>query len=356
MTYYTYEWDTNGIYPDRTRILGYPVMNCNIGALNDEPASTDWKDYTKTYGTLYQWGRKDPFPPCKYVGKLGQVYNYDEENAHIVVYDNEMKKIDLTGNNGMPGSGDGYEVFNTILTTNLESQTCEGGINFSIQHPTMFIAAANQLTSSSSSFDGPNNYINQGDWLPQQDDCLWGGTDTYTKRYEAYTMESNTLQASLRDNYGENKTIFDPCPYGWRTAPGDIWLGFTSTGKNVTAIANINCIEEAFADVCDYMGYHFYMQGWKRGQTSFFPTQGSRIASGQSFYGGICGNYHNATADEIVDVYQGGTTYERACKRVDILHVHAQSSTSGKINIFEDQLVYYNRAVAGPVRCVRETK
>ncbi len=32
-------------------------MKCNLGA-----KSGNANDYGKTYGTVYQWGRKDPFP------------------------------------------------------------------------------------------------------------------------------------------------------------------------------------------------------------------------------------------------------------------------------------------------------
>ncbi|MCD8285050.1 MAG: fimbrial protein, partial [Prevotellaceae bacterium] len=43
LTYTHYLWDENGIYTD-TRVTGYPIMRCNLGALADEPASTSWED------------------------------------------------------------------------------------------------------------------------------------------------------------------------------------------------------------------------------------------------------------------------------------------------------------------------
>ncbi len=358
ITYYTYDWDDTGIHTDKARILGYPVMNCNLGALADKPASTAWSDYSKTYGTLYQWGRKDPFPPCKYNGRISNIYNYDEEKANVVVYDNGMEKISMTDNDGLVGSGDGFEVFNTIRTISLTTQTQAYGIEYSIQNPTMFISAADKLSYSSSSYDDPRNYDNLGDWLPGHDDYLWGGTDSYTKSYKVYSIDSgNSFTASLKDNYGPDKTIFDPCPYGWRTAPGDLWLGFTINGKNQSFDAsNINCSETTTTEIDNNRGYHMYMQDWKSGQTSFFPTQGSRMPSGQPILGGICGNYHNATADELVDVKFDGTVYSAACERVDILHLHAINSSASKVNIFETGMTYYSRAVAGPVRCVRDTK
>ncbi len=358
ITYYTYDWDDTGIHTDRTRILGYPVMSCNIGALADDHTTTSWSDYSRTYGTLYQWGRKDPFPPCKSNGRISNIYNYDETTANVVVYDNGNNKIDMTNNDGLAGDGDGFKVFNTIRTINLTTQTQAYGIEYSIQNPTMFISAAGKLSYSSSSFDNPNNYDNLGDWLPAHDDNLWGGIDDYTKSYTVYSIDGgDAFTASLKNNYGPEKTIFDPCPYGWRTAPGDIWLSFTIDGRNQSFNAsNINCSETSTTEIDNNRGYHMYLQDWKRGQQSFFPTQGSRMPSGQPILGGVCGNYHNATADDLVDVKFNGTVYPQACKRVDILHLHAINTTSSKVNIYETGMTYYSRAVAGPVRCVRETK
>ena len=74
------------------------------------------------------------------------------------------------------------------------------------------------------------------------------------------------------------------------------------------------------------------------------------MASGQCWLGGICGNYHNATSDATIKV--NNVTIDR----VNILHMHAQRGAEHKINIFEDNLAYYNKAVAAPVRCVRDRK
>ena len=69
VTYYTYDWDNNGIYPEKPRIQGYAVMSCNLGALaeNQKGIGTGLHRYpdemTQAFGMLYQWGRKDPFPP-----------------------------------------------------------------------------------------------------------------------------------------------------------------------------------------------------------------------------------------------------------------------------------------------------
>ena len=63
VTYYTYDWDQNGIYPEKPRIQGYAVMSCNLGALaeNQEGTGNGLHRYpdpmTQAFGMLYQWGR-----------------------------------------------------------------------------------------------------------------------------------------------------------------------------------------------------------------------------------------------------------------------------------------------------------
>ncbi len=373
ITYSHYNWNSEGIQTD-TRVTGYPVMNCNLGALSSETGSS-WSEYTRTYGMLYQWGRKDPFPPVKTNGKKQYLYNYDNTTGNVNVNDNSDTQIYLTGNDGAPGEGKAFEVFNTVMTTSSEiTQTQAGGIEYSIHNPTIFIASCIKLSSFSSSiYNSVSSYSNQGDWLPGGDDDLWGGNGTSEFKYTPYNdlnaSDSNErFIASIEDNYGDYKTIFDPCPYGWRAAPGDLWLGFTKDGLNFNSVSKgglstmhdwVNCSEKTVSEVGTNMGYHMYMNGWQDdGVVSFFPTQGSRLASGQPAHGGICGNYHNATVDDVVNVRDYlGNTVENAIRRVDIIHFHYDSAGSlAQVNPFEKELIYYNRAVAGPIRCVRDTK
>ncbi len=390
LTYYHYKWDENGINTDNNqREEGYPLMICNLGALATDVTgdSPSWDNYTKTYGLLYQWGRKDPFPPAKYNGngsgsypngKTHKMYNYDEATANVVVYDNNHNKITMTNNTGTAYATSGNSVFNTVLATTGYSTNADG-IDYSIKHPTTFLAAADfggdtsgALDDASGSYyNNTNYYYNQGDWLPVGDNDLWGGNGTFgvvasEKHLSILTYANDGVEANLEDNYGKYKTIFDPCPYGWRISPGDLWLGMTSDGKNynygntgLDMYENVNCEETTAAKVADHMGFHMYLEKWHQGKTSFFPTQGSRLANGRPYLGGVCGNYHNATVDEVVTVKNyGGAKVENAIRRVDIIHFHADASSPVKTQVqpFETQLCYYCRAVAGPVRCVRDTQ
>ena len=91
VTYYTYDWDNNGIYPEKPRIQGYAVMSCNLGALADNQKGIGNglhrypDEITQAFGMLYQWGRKDPFPPLRNVANEHQDYNDEHTDQH---YDN----------------------------------------------------------------------------------------------------------------------------------------------------------------------------------------------------------------------------------------------------------------------------
>lgn len=133
---------------------------------------------------------------------------------------------------------------------------------------------------------------------------------------------------------------FDPCPYGWRTAPGELWLGFTKTGLNPTNWDQVNNYPKP-GWTPSWWGTYIYMQSWKGENGSgytYFPNQGTRVGDGYGMRVGTCGNYHNATTD--------------SGNRVNILHIH---NTARLFHIFEFEFpMYYVKSVAGPIRCVRD--
>ena len=313
--YTTYAWDATGIKSSdpNTRIAGQPVMSCNLGALSTTPGAS-------SYGLLYQWGRKDPFPQGK---EDYHFESYPYSSTYIVaVYDNAGNQIKMSSSEGTG------ELFQSVMV----SQTT-GTINYVLKKPTHFIKTTNIENSGI-----PGDYLNEGDWYWMHNDRLWGGKPVAeaSKVFETDTPHS----LLLADNGAKEKSIFDPCPSGWMLAPGDMWLGFTKDGYNATDATYqlINCSESTTSENSANYGYHIYMQGWKKGVSVYFPSQGLRICNGSAWRNGVCGNYHTSTAG------RDGTVY--------ILHLH----TTSQINISEPGYGYTRRSVAGPVRCVRETK
>ncbi len=353
ITYYTYQWDGDGIYGYETgvaRVPGYGCMPCNLGALASVPTDETGDGTISTYGLLYQWGRKDPFPALKGAAINDSFANYGEytESTTENLWDNDYNEI-----TGMTDETTEEYLFHSVTATEIINNQYD--VQFSIQNPTVFMCgtelAAQRSSdyvggsnSSSSYTSGIENYPTElgGDWKVTHDERLWGAAPiTSDMKCYAVGEDRDGDTAHLYDDYGE-KSIFDPCPYGWRVSPPDQWLGFTIDGLNPTNsnyTTNINCI---FPDDVYGYGMYLYMQDWRKGLKSYFPTQGTRAPDGSGSRPIDCGNYHNATAD-------AGKTIQR----VNILHIHR----SGNFNIFElDILAYYVKSVAGPVRCVRDSR
>lgn len=338
VTYYTYSWDETGIHPERPRVQGYAVMSCNLGALADTQSgiSDDGKktgtgtlqrypsEQTQAFGMLYQWGRKDPFPPLRYIFQFHQDYSDAHTDIH---YSNDNK----TEVHKTSGTDDSF-LFHSVIGKDLT-----GAVRYAIANPTVFICGTKKAFQGEGYVESGGNYFNGGDWCPagESKNDLWGGSEPGTAGMKALTID-DSKNVHIYDNYGNEKSIFDPCPTGWRVAPGELWLEFSRTGLNPSSLDDINCdrtIPEGF-------GMSMYMQGWRTGPTSYFPTQGTRVGDGGGIRVNVCGNYHNATTD--------------LNNRVNILHIHKDA---GLFHIFEYQfMMYYVKSVAGPIRCVRDSK
>lgn len=324
VVYTTYGWNRYGINTSR-RVPGYAVMSCNLGAMADYPKAPGVVEGSDVFGMLYQWGRKDPFPPMKKI-------DFDPHNYATAVtgehYGNDNKTVVEKTSYTEPS---GY-LFHSVI-----GSTLKGAVRYSIANPTVFICGTNDVKVNYNYVHDLNNYFNNGDWCPvgESSDSLWGGISPDLSNMEYLTVSASD-NIHIFDNYGV-KSIFDPCPKGWRVAPGELWLEFSSTGLNPQSEAQINY--DRSHTVSGY-GMMMYMRDWRKGDTSFFPTQGTRVGDGAGIRVGVCGNYHNATTD--------------VGNRVNILHIHDDYTL---FHIFEGTYpMYYVKSTAGPIRCVRDSK
>ena len=112
----------------------------------------------------------------------------------------------------------------------------------------------------------------------------WGRKDPYAENKFNYAHTQLSLAESIQlpttvaygnypwaKNWDRNfwstsqKTIYDPCPVGYRVPPMDVWYGFSKTGDNVNRIAEMNV-----AGGFDY-GLNFYYDGTN---TAWYPVNG----------------------------------------------------------------------------------
>ena len=158
--------------------------------------------------TYYQWGRKDPF-----VGAL--------ENPNDVYH-----SINKTW----------YDADGSVMT--------------------------NQ-TPATSSFLYYNACITSGIQSPQ----------TFNAGYEMDYKYYNLWDANNRNRFPNDnsvvKTIYDPCPAGYKMPPGNVYTGFTTTGNNISTASQFN-VQQPWNK-----GWNFYCNS-SRTETVFFPASGFR--------------------------------------------------------------------------------
>lgn len=218
---------------------GVEIMNMNLGALNNSPGDI------KSYGLLYQWGRKDPFPASPTLtGTTSTV---------------SAPMYDINGNEVKIQNSSWYDLENN-------------NIEYSISHPTVCLSNYAQ-------------YSTNRDWLSAElsDDCLWGNSNGFEK--DAVTGKFNKGQ----------KTCYDPSPAGWRVADPDTFSSFTYSGGYTWDPAEFNVYDsngDGLIDINDYnYGWHFMVTD---NTSLYFPAAARFDGSYAMLMGsmsGLWGNY-----------------------------------------------------------------
>ena len=182
--------------------------------------------------------------------------------------------INITQNNGGKKEGiatlyqfgrkdalPGTDTFYPTNSYSFDNTTGGRSLGYAIQHPeNMFIYAQT----------GTYYY----DWCNATYYNLWSADNTTT---------------GFNDN-AVVKTVYDPCPVGFKMPASNAFTGFTSNGQYQSGAANINA--NGTADSWDKFsaayGHNFYTNGSKTA-TIFFPASGYRSSGGGSLIG--VGNY-----------------------------------------------------------------
>ena len=233
-------------------LTGFNVMNMNLGATTAAAADIN------AYGLLYQWGRKDPFTGSpSLTGTTATVakpiYNIDGEEGK----------------------------FATSTTTQ--------SVEYSIANPATFISPL---------------YVDYADWCSTPDDSLWGNPDGNYR-------DSGSLKYY---NLGE-KSMYDPCPAGWRVPPIMAFSKFTSTGAAIigdyskTAVADRN--GDGVVNANDY-NYGFYMT-LAGTTTTFFPAASRWYGAYAALYGSVAGHSGVYWSNSVYTSTQANNKQATAC-------------------------------------------
>ena len=190
------------------------MMDRNLGARVAVP--TGESDASSALGCYYQFGRKDPFPADGTIASIGS---------------------DMTG---APGEG-----------------TIKRNIRYSIHHPETFING------------GGNNWTTY-----ETEGAILGSQNAYWLDPGRDAHSDDPSEAAF-DHCEAGKSIYDPCPYGWRIPAMKVWSDFTTATVQWTT----NPVKALY----------YYPEGYDPSAPKgslFFPKTGYRRPSRQDSGGG----------------------------------------------------------------------
>ncbi len=284
----------------------FTVMDRTLGA---------WSK-TSYYTTLYQWGRKDPFP-----------------NSSTYYVDGVAKDISKS--------------YNVYAPTNASEATILSGV----KHPDCLL---NAYKASS-----------EWDWLAVNNDLLWGDNNTYNQ----FTWYSDGQLSNKEAGAGwtDNKTIYDPCPAGYRVSNKFTFTGFViHTSGSATLKGDMdkgqieekfNCITTSFLEgtveryIPKFENGYFFKANSSDTEGGYYPMAGVRYGSnGEPAYVGVSTSYHYSAPTE--NPHQNQTFYIGAYEWLDDATGQSgeAAGNNASINVMDSKYKW----VANPVRCVRE--
>ena len=272
------------ISANSTLKVRYTVMDRTLGALSK----------TSYFTTLYQWGRKDPIP-----------------NSTVYYVDGQAVEIETTYPVHKPGSAADA----TILT--------------SIQHPECII----------------DDYKGQaGDWLASDKtnkyNLLWGDANT--------TYVFNKSKPAAGKGWTNVKTIYDPCPSGYRVSSKFAWTGFCGSSSGDTK--NIDYI-----NFVKYENGYYFKKNSSDGVGIYFPMTGFRgCKTGSLWVGSGASAYSSLNYDASYWASAPSQNLGRGARMSISPYVASPSTTQSSANSINTVDESGNRSAAYPVRCIRE--
>ena len=256
---------------------------------------------TSLYATLYQWGRKDPFP-----------------NTSVYYVDGVATEVETS-----------FPVYASQAGTIAES----------VQHPA-------ELLKNVDNF--------QGNWLAETNNYLWGDTNGTNPKYPDY-LEDPTACAGWTDV----KTIYDPSPVGYRVANKYTWTGFVKRSDGNTVGISGTTSRLDYINYVKYDNGYYFKKNDSDTEGTFYPQTGSRYGStgtmwsagqGSVLMRGGSSRYWSASPYNV-----GGTTDAYSAYMSIGSYTEVNGSTpwgaENKVNVCDFSS---SRRDACAIRCVRE--
>lgn len=196
-----FEKNKNGqLIPDNQ----WQWMDRNLGATNASFLGSDWN---KSAGLMYQWGRKDPFPPLQYKDGTGyEIYGEIGEKHY-----GDFEKLDITNTTNPLGWV--FRPFNSAGNHNEVAQNLKYAVKNPLRMIT-FLGSAGSVNKETWFSDTrfKVDATGSGAELNRVNFDLWGDT----RKGLASRVSTSNAALKLDSESYELKSAFDPCPNGWR--------------------------------------------------------------------------------------------------------------------------------------------
>lgn len=271
---------------------GYDLMTMNLGAINNTPGDA------ASYGMLYQWGRKDPFPAAA-------TLTGNTSTLSAPMYDIDGKEVKLA-----------YSSWNNTTDNNLA---------FAIANPMTVLSNYSQYSTSR-------------DWLAADlsDNSLWGNP------------EGDARDAANGFPNKGRKTCYDPSPAGWRVAPPDAFANFTSSGGYAWVVDDFNVADandDGTIDINDYnYGWHFMVDA---DTPLYFPAAARFDGSYAMLMGSMSGLWGSYWSNSPNSSMAGGAFCNLSFSVKD---------QTGNESISVSPSAASSRADAFSIRCIRDVR
>ncbi len=308
-------WAADGYDPEATAVNadGNVFMDRNLGAVISGVGSTGNYEPAYAVGNYYQWGRKDPFPsiadycnywPCQYANQLIGTPTYTPIVALRVNGQSAAKNVDnqVWGYRTKDDGSFNYDSsWHTIERNSIAAPSSSNRVfaGYAVEHPYVYIL--------NPTYPDGGYYP----WLTTNDQSyreFWGGSES-------------------------NKTLFDPCPTGWRVCNKAEAESFIQTVSSTAALAS-NLVGY------DFDGHYLPMTG-TRGNKNMRTTNVRSCGYETKSY---------MWTSEILTSHNYGYAYTAA------MIAPANYADAGKPNTLKMTTEGQDRflTLACPVRCVKE--
>ncbi|MDE6570576.1 MAG: hypothetical protein K2K43_08170, partial [Alistipes sp.] len=341
----------------------YTVMKMALGAMQVASAEKNNTIGTnvKGCGLWYQWGRKDPLGRPYQLPAAGSATAVNTNGTiPVVVYNpNGTAIVTETANtngrfftNTDSGADNLINVVETMVAAGYaaDGETILTEIDKAINGYTYPVSADRYMIDLS--VKNPTKFANvldgyyNNDWVALTNNNLWGNPIGYNFPYP-----------DSRDVY---KSIFDPCPQGYRVAPSDLWINFTTTGANSTNFLQFNVKGNGSATtVAASRAIYNANHGWP----VYYEGEGTTEYDAN----GTATNYIEPTSGK-TDFYPASGARQRASAALTGIGANSyawssapyanNSPLSSGMYMLQNQMSipqsFSGRAFGMPIRCVQE--